>query len=241
MAESIRVGDRTIDVAQFSAFKFLEATDLLANILEASDSLDDEMVKLAESWRKTSPPRTMNRATAALELDPDEYEAISDEAWEKSGGEITLTPRPQGARIGLRLFPKLYKHGRRDFENLIALIATPNSELDQAEENGTDLYAPGGPVHRNRRHILHGGSPSQMVKLGVAALDVLGEELREGQLADAVGKLVGRWTEMTGRQPATGPTGASGNDAPASSTSSSPPTRARSRAKKSSTASPTAS
>jgi hypothetical protein len=244
MSTTLHVGDRDITVADFSAYKFLEATELLSRMLEVVPELDDVLARFAKDWREAHPERTISRAVAELQM-PGARE-ITDEAWSRVDHQLTLTNNPTQEQVGLRVFPIVQRHAREHLVNLLALIITPNSELEEADEAGTDLYAKGGPVYRNARFVLHKARPTAMVNILVKAMEVLGDELREGDMAGALGGLMSRWREVTGAAQQTRKQGEpdaeeSETDEPRSSTSASRRTRARSRGGKSSTASPTAS
>lgn len=239
MPSKVTVGDRELTIQAFSGFKFLEAQGLVAHMLEIVPSLDENMADFAEKWRASNPPRELSRTTAELEL-REQVGWITDEAWEKSGGTVTITPRPDGVRTFLRLYPRLQKHARVDLEKLVALVVTPNSELAEADEAGKDLYDPDGPVGKQRKYLLHNGTITQLAQVAVAAAEALVDEFQAGDLTDAAGKLLENWRTLTGRQTSKDDSG-SGSDERSSSTSSSERTRGRSRAKRSSTKSPTGS
>lgn len=246
---TVKVGDRELPIAEFSSYKFLEATELLAAMLEIVPDLDTELAKFGRDWRDSNPERTITRATAELEFGA-AADGITDAAWEAAGGQLTITPRPDGTQTAIRLFPKVFRHARADMVNLLALVVTPNSELEDAEREGQDIYANEGCVGKNRRTLLHHGRPTELVKVLLAAMEALGDEIQEGDLVSAVGKLRDRWATFTGT-----PTPEQETEEPKpnratrrrasggrrSSTTSSSPTRAGSPEPKSSTASPTAS
>lgn len=196
---TVRVGDRDLTISEFSGYKFLEATDRLAHLLEVVPDLDGDMAKFGREWRESNPPRVLDRATAELEFG--EAAKISDEAWAATGGHVTLTPRVDGMQLFLRVFPRLQRHARGDIEELLALIVTANSELEEADTLGADIYEPDQCVGRNRRFLLHKGSPSELAKVALAAMEALGDELKEGDLMGAVGKLRDRWTDLTAGTP----------------------------------------
>lgn len=242
MPDTVHVGDRDITIADFSAYKFLEATDLLARILEIVPELDADV----EAFVKSHAARTairIDRATAEMRYGG-VAKQISEETWEKTGQRMTIEDEPSGFQIAMRVWPKIQRHARKDAEWLLALIATANSELEEADEAGVDLYGHDGPVTRSRRFIVHNGTPSQAAMLIVAAAEVLWAEIEAGSVMDELGKLMDRIRPTETPDPAPNRKARRqakkvvGGGAPRSSTRSQAPTKGG-RAETSSIASPT--
>lgn len=188
MSDRIRVGDRDLTIAEFSSYKFFEATDILARILEVVPELDTDIEEFAKSYmRRTA--ITLDRATAEMRFG-EAAKHVSEETWQRNDQKLVIEDSPSGMQIGLRVWPKVQRHAREDAEWLLALVATPNSELERDDERGVDPYGDGGSVHDWRKFVRHNATPSQVLKLLVAATTALWSEIEAGNVMDDLGKLL---------------------------------------------------
>lgn len=233
----VEIGDETHHIRRFSAYKFFEASELVAQIFELVPQVVGEIGDFVREWQDSQAVR-MQRATAELRYD--DAKKISEEAWQAADHALEL-PGDEPTREALlaRVFPLVFRQARGPVVDLVALALTSNDELRKADEemvSRDELYGPSGAVGKVRTKLLHDAYPADHVAVLVAAVEQVVEEGRHVD-KDALGKLLTLF----------GKTDPSGADSTASSDDEQSPSRgsrARSRggrASRSSTASPTAS
>lgn len=262
MSQIVKLGDQRIEIQDFNALKFLEAMDLLGQIMEIVPRADEEIARYTQQWiSQNGSERVVDRASARWLFGADEssrtaLESITDAEWEASGQTLKLSKAPDGNAAMMRAFPAVYKHARPQVENVLCLLATPNSKLEEADDEGKlsdgQLYAAGGAVHATRKLVLHRARMSEQIALVIASMRQLMDEFREADLGGQMGELreaatmlsralTGKADDRSDMPDADAPDErADTSPEPSSSTSSSPPTPA-SPAETFSTASPTAS
>jgi hypothetical protein len=132
----------------------------------------------------------LDRAAATYLFGQERLEQISEEAWAASDQKLRLAKSPDGNAAFMRAFPSVYKHARRQTENLICLIATPNSKLERPTRTGEAdrLYEPGGAVHEMRKLILHRAKLPDQMRLVLGSLRQLAEEMQQADLGAQMGE-----------------------------------------------------
>jgi hypothetical protein len=196
MSTTIQIGDKPVTVGDFSAFKFLEALALVGEIMEAVPLADEKISEYTKQWlTQNGSEQALDRASARWLFGRNEQtakwlEAITDAEWEASGQKLRLAKEPDGNAAFMRAFPSVYKHARKQTENLICLIATPNSDLEKADAKGEadHLYEQGGPVHEMRELILHRAKLPDQMRLVLGSLKQLAEEMQQADLGAQMGE-----------------------------------------------------
>lgn len=191
MSERIQIDDTPITVGDFSGFKFLEALALVGEIMEAVPLADEKLSEYSRSWLAANgSENVLDRAAATYLFGKERLEQISEEAWAASDQKLRLAKSPDGNAAFMRAFPSVYKHARRQTENLICLIATPNGELEKADEKGEAdrLYEQGGAVHEMRKLVLHRAKLPEQMRLVLGSMRQLAEELQEADLGAQMGE-----------------------------------------------------
>jgi hypothetical protein len=189
MSQTVKLGDQQIDVQDFNGYKFLEATAILGRIMEVVPEVDAAITSYTQEWlAQNGRERVLDRATAVF-MYGDSAKDIPDEVWQVSEQKLRLPQSPSGNATAMRVFPMAYGRARRDVENLIALLATPNSKLEADDDAGRVPYDEGGSVFETRRMIVHKTKITQQVGLVIACLQQLVEELREADFPSKVGNL----------------------------------------------------
>lgn len=249
MSNTIALGDQTITVQDFSAFKFLEATDMLGQILAVVPELDPVLRGLAQEHAEAFRLR-LSSVREVAQIGRENLPDVPTEVWEGVVGGLIGESAPSGNDQFVRVFPLVMRKARQPTERLIALLATPNSRLEADDEASRDPYGPDGSVHETLKLVRHRSKLSQQVGLVLACIRQLTDELREADLGGQMGELRKAAAELQkalAPPSSEGPTGdeTSGqpdtSGEPTSSTHSSPPTPDRSVGETSSIASPTAS
>lgn len=191
MSERIQIDDTPITVGDFSGFKFLEALALVGEIMEAVPLADEKLSEYSRQWLSVNGSETvLDRAAATYLFGRERLGEIGEEAWAASDQKLRLAKSPDGNAAFMRAFPSVYKHARRQTENLICLIATPNSKLEEADDRGEAdrLYEPGGAVHDMRKLILHRAKLPEQMRLVLGSMRQLAEELQEADLGAQMGE-----------------------------------------------------
>lgn len=186
----VRVGDRTITVQEFSGYKFLEATELVAQVMDQVPELDQQLADWVQHWAD-SHAEDMSRAAAEFMYGADHprLSKISEEAWQQSGQRLQQKPAPNQGMVIAQVFPKAYRFAREPLTNLIALVATPNSELADDDANSRSPYEDGGSVHKARQFVLHNAGMGALMQLLTVALEATREELQAADLRELMGNL----------------------------------------------------
>jgi hypothetical protein len=191
MSERIQIDDTPVTVGDASGFKFLEELALVGEIMEAVPLAEEQITDYTRHWfDRNGSENVLDRAAATYLFGKDRLAEISEEAWAASDQKLRLAKSPDGNAAFMRAFPSVYKHARRQMENLICLIATPNSKLAEADERGEadKIYDPGGPVHEMRRLILHRASVPEQIRLVLGSLRQLAEEMQAADLGAQMGE-----------------------------------------------------
>jgi hypothetical protein len=192
MSTTIQIGDKPVAVGDFSGYKFLEALALVGEIMEAVPLADEKLSEYTRTWlEQNGSENVLDRAAATYLFGRERLEQISEEAWAASDQKLRLAKSPDGNAAFMRAFPSVYKHARRQTENLICLIATPNSDLEKADAKGEAderLYQPGGAVYEMRDLILHKAKLPDQMRLVLGSLRQLAEEMQAADLGAQMGE-----------------------------------------------------
>lgn len=81
------------------------------------------------------------------------------------------------------IFPAMYTLARGKVLDLLALVATPNSALEEADLGGTPIHRPDSGTEwatkDGYRSIVHEGEIQQLATFVLAAVDILKEQLKD--------------------------------------------------------------
>lgn len=184
MSTHVTIGDQQVKLGDFSGFKFLEAVALIGEIMEAVPLADEKISEYAQSWTAQNGAERILDRTSARYLLGEAIDPITEAEWQASEQKLRLAKSPDGNAAMMRAFPAVYKHARRQVENLVCLIATPNSLLEDADEKGEagSIYESGGVVHGQRKLILHRARITEQVQIVLGSMQQLAEELQEADL-----------------------------------------------------------
>lgn len=188
----VRLGDRNVVVPRFNGYKATVAGEIIATITKEAPGIADKAAEFRRNYEaqhvervtraEAKLPRNMKviplrDENGELRLTEDGAVAIDrvpifrDEDFGESGViEIPSSPTQQ-EQFGA-VFPYVWELARNEIVKLIALVTAPNSELAEADENGTvDDF-----LTKTGKRILHEADIDQIVEaLGVAA-EVLREQ-----------------------------------------------------------------
>ena len=239
MAEHKRptIAGEPVDVEIWNTNKFLEATAIAGEILEAAPDVRRRLSDVQEEWERANSLR-MTRTAAEFRFAERVRDTVSDEAWEQDP-ELVLPPpsdeRPEIWEQVIEVLPLAIRAAKPLVVDLLALVYTPNAVLEEADEAGRPLYGKEGATAEMARLIKHRARPAELLNLLVCAWRQLGEELREsGEAAGELGAVFGLASQGGDSDPAAQAPAQNGSG---SSTDSAAPT-ADSPAETSSTAPP---
>lgn len=210
----VKIGDAPATISKLNGFKAAEALGIISDITEAAPNLLHELADFTRTYELEHAQR-MPRAAAEAKF-PQQARNVSEEAWKASGNELVV-PEPPGVEEQIAFaLPKVYKVARESLIDLLALLITPNSELESIDAEGGDLYGKDGALAEQRRKLLHDASLEQLVDVAATAGEVLREQLKSidgGQL----GKLLEVFGLKTGAK-----TTAAASPAPSEPSASAP-------------------
>lgn len=197
---TVKLGDQSVTLQEFNTDKFILATDLVAQTLALVPELQDELDRATDAHyarmaQGRRPPERVDRATLELRHGREVANRVSDEAWKASNGTVLLeddrpevNAPPQWRAMLPRLLPLAWPTAKTQVLQLAALVATPNSKLEQDARKSRDPLADDGCVAEMVETLRFTAKPSQVVLLILRAWQLVQEELAEGDLADAVGE-----------------------------------------------------
>jgi hypothetical protein len=116
---------------------------------------------------------------------------ISDEAWERSDNEITISQDPSPQEIGAYLLPILVDSAEEEVVRLLALVVAPDVELREARRNGVEAYE--AYLNEKGEDLLFDGEIDQLLDLAVIVAEVLSQKLR-----GKARRLRAAWERLTG-------------------------------------------
>lgn len=201
----VTVGDRTFTLPTINGFKAVRAARLVA---EASKCVPQVLDALGELRQKYGEQNALVVTPALAKLprfqrvivdengDEQEVPLFTEADFEAAGGEIRIPQDPSVADQLLAVFPIVFEAAEAQVIELMALLISPNSELADADENGTvDDY-----LAKHARRLLHEASVDQLVTLGTVAIEQVTSALTAdggAALERAMGAVTG-----TGSRPA---------------------------------------
>jgi hypothetical protein len=172
----VKIGDAPATISKLNGFKAAEALGIISEITEQTPTLLQDLAEFTRQY-ETDHAQRMPRAAAEARF-PQQAKNVSEAAWEASGNELVV-PEPPGLEEQVAFaLPKVYTVARESLIDLLALLITPNSELEQADADGRELYGKDGALAEQRRKLLHDATLEQLVEVAAAAGEVLRDQLK---------------------------------------------------------------
>lgn len=189
MGADVKIGDRTVTIGQLNGFKAVRAGRLVA---EAASCLPEVQQKLADLREQTflvvtpelaALPRFQRNVFNEEGQITGTKPIWDDEDFRAAGGKIRIQQNPETREVILAVFPVVFAAAEKQVVELLALVAAPNSELADADENGTvDDY-----LERHGRKLLHEATLTQLIALVTVAVEEVAGSLAADP--DALGKV----------------------------------------------------
>lgn len=111
---------------------------------------------------------------AVAVLGPDPLGHLTDADWEASGNVLRIPESPDENAVMMALVPKAFATAHKSVTRLLALVVTPNSDLEKWD--GTSDID--DELDRVARDLMHRASADELIRLAVAAM-----ELAKAQIA----------------------------------------------------------
>jgi hypothetical protein len=177
----LTVGDRTIRLAQLNGYKAVRAGRLMAEALRCAPAVNEALAALRRSYATDN---ALVVTPQMAKLPRFHREAIGEdgqlvevpiftEADFKDGEPIRIPQEPPMQEQIVAVFPIVFEAAEAQVVELLALVAAPNSELAEADRNGTvDAY-----LKDAGRALLHEATVDQLVALALAATEQVTEAL----------------------------------------------------------------
>lgn len=174
----VRIGDASYPIGRLTAFKVIRIGGELTELMNAVPELATRVSAYTAEYREHNVLR-LSRAAAELRYDAEELARISDEAWAQSDGQLVLPASPSGVEIAGQVFPYVFNEAYDRVLRILTLLITPNSELKEADDNGSiDSVLDG-----KKRVLLHADASEVLDVLVVAG------EVIEQQFSGQMGKI----------------------------------------------------
>lgn len=189
MTDQLTIGEREVTIPALNGFKTVRAGRLIAEAAECLPQVHDAIAGV----RENTPDLVLTPQLAKLprfqrDVDGHPEPIFSDADFEAAGGTITLPQSPPRQDIILAVFPIVFKHAERQLVELLALVTIPNSQLREADENGTVDEV----LTREGKRLLHEASIGQLLALATTAIEQVSEALSGDDLERAMGAVTGR-------------------------------------------------
>lgn len=228
----VRVGDRSVALPELNGFKAVRAMRLMSEVARVVPEVSGVLARLREDYAEQN-ALVITPALARLPrfqrevLDEDgtvrDEPMFSDADFEAAGGEIRVPQDPPVMEQIVAVFPVVFDAAEGKVVELLALLLAPNSELADADEEGTvDEY-----LKSHGKKLLHSASFDQLIAIIVAAVETVTNALSSdggGALEKVIGAITGVEETTEGKTPETSPTAATEPFTQASQTDSLIPT-----------------
>ena len=200
----LKVGDRQVSLPELNGFKAVRAARLVSEVMKCAPQVNERLSQLRAEYADVN-ALVVTPALAKLPrfqrtvLDEDGTERqvpiFTAEDFEAAGGEIRIPQDPPLPEQIIAVFPVVWGAAEQQVVELLALLIAPNSELADADDNGTvDEY-----LAASARKLLHAATLDQLVELAVASIEqVVAALTKDG--GNAVERALGA---VTGTAPST--------------------------------------
>lgn len=178
-AAEVTVGERSYRIARFRGLKAQQILRLSARIGRRYPKLAKQVAEFEQAYIDENKIR-LSRTEAELKFGA-EAAAISDEAWETSGGELALKQMPSPGERLAAIWPELLEAAEEPMLDLLAVISLSNKELADAD----DADEVESTIAGRRKELLHDGHPEELVELALA-----GYEVARGQFGPLVERAI---------------------------------------------------
>ena len=192
--KEVRIGDRSIPIPRFNGYKASIAGEIISTISENTPAIQEVMLAFTREYEKKN-IITISRAEARLDRyqrpvilhDDDGNPRMTSEGFVaiervpvfedkdfNAAGVVEIPSSPTTQEQLMAVFPMIWRLAREEVIRLLALVTAPNSELMNADEEGSvDDY-----LAKQGKRILHEGDLDQIVDVLTIGMDVLSSQFR---------------------------------------------------------------
>lgn len=177
-AREVRVGDSTVLIARFRGLKAILASALVARVMREMPQIQERVTEFRKEYRKKN---TIIITPAMANMS--QFIGLGLTREDFSQGPVELPEEPNGQAIMINMFPSLLDLARKEVVRFIALLAIPNSALEEADdadqvEAALDTYG---------KRLFREGDIDELLELLVIGWEVLQEQIEAKR--DKLGKL----------------------------------------------------
>jgi hypothetical protein len=194
----VSVGGDVYTVANFKGFKAFRLGRMLTELGEIGPKIQSKVSAFVAEYRKEN-VEEIARATLEFRY-PADAAAVTDKAWEESGGVIKLARDPGEAEILAVALPAAFELAGERVVDLLAWVIADDRELEQKDDEGEeaiDAYIKG-----LRRKLLFRGDVDELLELALVAKDVLtGQMAGKAERARSLLALVGLGNDSEDEDP----------------------------------------
>src|SRR5205085_5382677 len=137
-------------------------------------------------------------------LGPDPLAHLTEEDWAGSDQALTIHEDPKPSTVYMHVAPVAFKLARTHVLRLLALVLATNSQLEKWDEESADIDA---ELDTERKRLLHRCKADELVRLGVATIEVGREQLRDPfeEIEQGIRSLTAKRETPQDRTPAAAP------------------------------------
>lgn len=188
----VTIGDQTIRLRSFKAFKAAHALAIVATIADQASSISEEYSDFQRRYSETHTTRVPESIVAVRGWD------VPDPLWkvdETGARYLELPERPSEEQAILHVFESAYRLARTEVLRLLALLTIGDSDLATAEDDGTV----DDTLDREGKRLFRTAETWQIVDLLHAGIALLRDELL--QRREKMGEIRGLRTSRTATAP----------------------------------------
>jgi hypothetical protein len=174
---TVALGDQQIQIQDFNAYKFLEATELLSQILGVVPEVDAAFTEYAKHWLAENGRESVLDRAAAIFTYGDRAKEIPDEVWEANDNKLRLPQAPPRNEALIRALPAAYRKARPGDESRSRQQRRADRRRNQrsarhvARAELVHAFVAAYPGSFTRRDVLHRVPYRELVALMVARSD----------------------------------------------------------------------
>lgn len=169
----VEVGGEQYTVNKFKGFKAFRLGRMLTELGEIGPQIQKRVSKFVAEYREDNVER-IPRAVLEFRY-PEEAAAVSEKAWEESGGVIALARDPGEAEILAVALPAAFELAGDKIVDLLAWVVANDQDLQQADETGEEAVQALIVTLKNK--LLYRGDIDELLELALAAKDVISVQM----------------------------------------------------------------
>lgn len=184
--QTVTVGEREYAIRPFRGYKALRVGHIVAAISRQVPDVLEAVATFTRQYEASNAVRITRLQALTIEQFRDATADVSDAVWEQAGGILELPSSPSMPEQVAAVFPLVFENAEPQVVRLLALIATSDTDLRDADEEGED-EAVDALLKKTSKRLLHEGTIDELLSLAIVATEVIREQF--AGRAGEVGKL----------------------------------------------------